>query len=96
MYCMSGVDVIMHVASPLPDPSNPQAVLDVRGVRAQIQAYMLSNLQKTSFPGCRLRYHARPRCRPRRRREESRYHSKHSITRRTERFLERDNRQREM
>jgi hypothetical protein len=51
---------------------------------------------KKLFAGCRLRYHAHPRCRPRRRREESHYHSKHSVTRRTERFLERDNHQREM
>ena len=35
--CVSGVDVIIHVASPLPNTSTPQVILDVRGARAQIQ-----------------------------------------------------------
>jgi hypothetical protein len=38
---ISGVDVIMHVASPLPNSSTPQAILDVRGARAQIQVYVV-------------------------------------------------------
>ena len=39
--CVSGVDVIMHVASPLPNSSTPQVILDVRSARAQIQLYVL-------------------------------------------------------
>jgi hypothetical protein len=43
----SGVDIIIHVASPLPNSSTPQAILDVRA-RAQIK-FTFSNLQKITL-----------------------------------------------
>jgi nucleoside-diphosphate-sugar epimerase len=39
--CISGVDVVIHVASPLFDSSTPQVILDVRGACAQIQVHVV-------------------------------------------------------
>jgi hypothetical protein len=56
---MSGVDAIIHVASPLPDTANPQGILVVRGGHVQFRSrsHILFNLQL--FIGRCLGYHAR-------------------------------------
>jgi hypothetical protein len=38
---ISGVDAIIHVASPLPNSSTPQVILDVRDDHAKVQAHVL-------------------------------------------------------
>jgi nucleoside-diphosphate-sugar epimerase len=44
---VEGVDIIIHVASPLPNSSTPQAIIDV-GDRTQIK-FTFSNLQKLTL-----------------------------------------------
>jgi hypothetical protein len=46
---MSGVDAIIHVASPLPDTASPEVILEVRGAHAGIGVLNFSNLVNTTL-----------------------------------------------
>ena len=87
---ISGVDAIMHVASPLFNTTDPQVMIDVRIGGTSIQVLMFSDFPKQLFLGRCVRYHTDSRCRCRRRCEAGHYHSEYCIARLERRFLERN------
>ena len=57
--CTSGVDAIIHVASPLSHTGAPQVILEVRDADSRIVIVCLTPV-KTTFLECYLRYQPYP------------------------------------